>query len=188
MNSGRRTTHVASRVNMLSPASARFWKQLLPHEYVFGFFLALTWARLVIQAGLFDSSALIFGGYVLGTLGVIWWAQCRPTTFRYRVRLLFFPAMMGLSFYTLPQAVTALKVPRADALLAGWDRALFHARDWSATWPGHPMITDLMMVSYLFFFFYLIAGPAYYFFHDLARFRQCFVGLFTVYGLGFIGM
>ena len=38
-----------------------------------------------------------------------------------------------------------------------------------------------------FFFYYLIAGPAYYCIRDLPRFRQCFAGLFTVYALGFIG-
>lgn len=187
MNRERRTTHVASRVKVFSPASTQFWGQLLPHEYVFGFFLLLTWIRLIPGAGWFNASTLTFGGYVLATLGVIWWALCQPTTFRYRVRLLFFPALMGLSFYTLPQAVSRLNVPRADGLLANWDRLLFNAGNGANDWSGHPIFTDLMMVSYLFFFFYLIFGPAYYFFRDLARFRQCFVGLFTVYGLGFIG-
>ena len=32
-----------------------------------------------------------------------------------------------------------------------------------------------------------MAGPAHYCIHDLRRFRQCFAGLFTIYGLGFIG-
>jgi membrane-associated phospholipid phosphatase len=187
MNRARRITHVANSAKVFSPASAHFWRQLLPHEYVFGCFLILTWARLVIGVGPLNSSALVFAGYVLISLGVIWWALRRPTTFRYRARLLFFPALMGISFYTLPQAVAMLNVPRADPLLAGWDQTLFHSRDWSGFWPGYPFITDLMMLAYLFFFYYLIIGPAYYFFRDLARFRQCFVGLFTVYGLGFIG-
>ena len=50
-----------------------------------------------------------------------------------------------------------------------------------------PGLTDLMMVAYLFFFYYLIAGPAHYCIRDLPRFRECFAGLFTIYGLGFIG-
>jgi membrane-associated phospholipid phosphatase len=187
MNRARRITHVANRVKLFSPASAHFWRQLLPHEYVFGCFLALTWARLVISAGLLNPSALTFATYLLMSLGVIWWSLRQPTTFRYRLRLLFFPALMGISFYTLPRAVAVLNVPRADGLLAGWDRTLFRTGNWSELLQGAPLITDLMMLAYLFFFFYLITGPAYYFFRDLARFRQCFVGLFTVYGLGFIG-
>ena len=42
------------------------------------------------------------------------------------------------------------------------------------------------MVAYLFFFYYLIASPAYYCIRDLGRFRQCFAGLFTLYGVSFM--
>lgn len=47
------------------------------------------------------------------------------------------------------------------------------------------------MAGYLFFFFYLVCGPATYCLQDLNQFRKCIVGLFTIvwleYGLAFMG-
>lgn len=43
------------------------------------------------------------------------------------------------------------------------------------------------MAGYLFFFYYLIAGPAHYCIYNLHLFRKCIVGLFTLYGLAFMG-
>lgn len=43
-----------------------------------------------------------------------------------------------------------------------------------------------MMAAYLFFFYYLIASPAHYCIRDLRRFRECFAGLFTLYGVSFV--
>jgi membrane-associated phospholipid phosphatase len=42
------------------------------------------------------------------------------------------------------------------------------------------------MAGYLFFFYYLIAGPGYYCVRDVRLFRKCMVGLFTLYGLAFM--
>jgi membrane-associated phospholipid phosphatase len=43
------------------------------------------------------------------------------------------------------------------------------------------------MAGYLFFFYYIVAGPGVYCVKDLRKFRQCIVGLFTMYGLAFTG-
>jgi hypothetical protein len=162
--------------------------QLLPHECVFGFFLVLTWARLVVRAGPFSPSSLAFLGCLLTSIGVILWAGRRPTPWRWRVRLLLYPALMGVSFYTIPSAIALLKVPHTDALLVRWEHALLCEKinRMMQSWE-QPQFTDAMMLAYVFFFYYLIAGPAYYCIRDWPRFRQCFTGLFTVYGLGFIG-
>jgi hypothetical protein len=161
---------------------------MLPHEIIFGLFLALTWGRLVVRTGPGHPLTLAFLGFLLTSVGVILWAGPRPTPGRWRIRLLMYPALMGLSFYVLPSAIAQLGLARADELLAGWDHALLgsHASVSRQVWMS-PVLTDLMMVAYLFFFYYLIAGPAYYCIRDLPRFRECFVGLFTLYGLGFIG-
>src|SRR5882724_11529458 len=76
--------------------------RLLPHEYVFGLFLVLTWVRLVLQAGPFRSSSLAFLGCLLTSFAVILWASRRPTRSRWRVRLLLYAVLMGLSFFLLP--------------------------------------------------------------------------------------
>jgi hypothetical protein len=161
---------------------------LLPHELIFGFFLLLTWLRLVAQAGPFTPAALAFLGCLVAPIVVIPWAARGPSPARWRVRLLLYAPLMGASFSLLPSAFALLELPSADAQVVGWEHALLGDHMFPAihAWE-HPLLTDVMMVSYLFFFYYLVTGPAYYCIHDLRRFRQCFVGLFTIYGLGFIG-
>ncbi len=161
--------------------------RLLPHEYFFSLFLALTWVRLVLLPSPAPVAFVYFGCLLVGA-AVILWSGREPAAWRWRVRLLLYPAMMGLTFYLMPAVVTTLGVPRADALLVKWD-SVWTGQDpnlviqgWEPSW-----LTDALMVAYVFFFYYLIAGPAYYCIRDLPRFRQCFAGLFTVYALGFIG-
>jgi len=162
--------------------------RLLPHEYAFSLFLALTWGRLVAHVGLLSPLALAFLGYLLASAAVILWSGREPAPWRWRIRLLLYPALMGMSFYMMPSVVTALEVPRADAMLVKWD-SVWLGQNINLTIQGWepPLFTDVMMLAYIFFFYYLIAGPAYYCIHDLPRFRQCFAGLFVVYALGFIG-
>jgi hypothetical protein len=169
-----------------APATTRV--RLLPHEIIFGLFLALTWGRLAARAGVAHPLALAFLGFLLASAGVILWAGHRPTPWRWRIRLLTYPALMGLSFYVLPLAIAQLGLARADERLAGWDHALLgtHISGPLESWMN-PLFTDVMMLAYLFFFYYLIAGPAHYCIRDVPRFRKCFAGLFTIYGLGFIG-
>jgi membrane-associated phospholipid phosphatase len=162
--------------------------RLLPHEYVFNLFLALTWERLLVHVGLLSPLALAFLGCLLASAAAILWSGPEPAPWRWRLRLLLYPALMGLTFYLMPSVVTVLEVPRADAMLVKWDTVWLGSnlnlgiQGWEP-----PLFTDVMMLAYVFFFYYLIAGPAYYCIHDLPRFRQCFAGLFVVYALGFIG-
>ena len=167
----------------------RGWRtRILPHEYAFNLFLALTWGRLVLRPGPAPMAALIYFGGLLVSIAVILWSGRDPAPWRWRVRLLLYPALMGLAFFLMPAVVTELGIPRADAMLVQWESALtgpnlnLAIQGWEPAW-----LTDTLMVSYVFFFYYLIAGPAYYCIHDLPRFRQCFAGLFVVYALGFVG-
>jgi hypothetical protein len=162
--------------------------RLLPHEYVFTLFLALTCGRLAVHVGFFNPLTLTFLGFVLASASVILWSGPEPRPWRWRVRLLLYPVLMGLTFYLMRPVVTALEVPRADALLVNWDMVWLHSNINLAIqgWEP-PLFTDLMMLAYVFFFYYLVAGPGYYCIHDLARFKQCFSGLFVVYALGFLG-
>ena len=71
-----------------------------------------------------------------------------------------------------------------DGLLLGWDRALIGETP-SVAW--EPWLEDLAMAGGLFFFYYLIAGPGHYCLRNVRLFRKCMVGLFTMYGLAFMG-
>ncbi|HVT34006.1 MAG TPA: hypothetical protein VHE37_00370, partial [Nevskiaceae bacterium] len=160
---------------------------ILPHEYAFNAFLLLVAAREIFQSG----SLLIGAAFVLlavaGGVLVAWTQQC-PQPLRWRLRLLWYPCAMGLSFYLLPLAIAALSVPRADALLSGIDGRMLGAQAAALLLPyATPAVTDVMTLGYVFFFYYLIFGPAHYFFRDLALLRACFAGMFVTYALGFTG-
>ena len=95
---------------------------------------------------------------------------------------------MGISFYAMGAAVPLLGNPGVDGLLLKWDRALAGETP-AVAWESWltPWLEDLAMGGYLFFFYYLIAGPGHYCIRDVRLFRACMVGLFTMYGLGFMG-
>src|SRR5688572_11373999 len=161
---------------------------VLPHEWCFGAFLALTWIRLALTGGQALAWSFVFFGCLLASVGVIAWARRNPNGLRWRVRLLFYPAAMGICFYTMAQAVPLFGIPQRDDWLLAWDRALLGETPALAWVPLlRPWLVDVAMAGYLFFFYYLIAGPGRYCIRDLALFRKCIVGLFVLYGIGFIG-
>ncbi len=163
-------------------------RAVLPHEWVFGGYLLLTALRLFAHGGPAREWSLVFWGCWLAGLGVFAWAERNLTPGRWRVRLLFYPAAMGISFYAMGTAVPLLGNPKVDGLLLQWDRDLIGETPAVAWEPWlRPWLEDLAMAGYLFFFYYLIAGPGYYCLRQLRRFRQCMVGLFTMYGLAFAG-
>ncbi|MDR3378138.1 MAG: phosphatase PAP2 family protein [Verrucomicrobiae bacterium] len=160
---------------------------VLPHEWVFGTFLLLTGIRLFLHGGEAWAWSFVFFGSWLAGLMVFYWAEKSHTPGRWRVRLLYYPVAMGVSFYAIGMAVPLLGIPKVDWLLLQWDRALFGETP-SVAWESwlRPWAEDLSMAGYLFFFYYLIAGPGYYCLHNLRLFRKCIVGLFTLYGLAFM--
>jgi len=171
-------------------AGAGWWRWLgavLPHEWIFGVFLLLTGLRLLAHGGAARDWAGAFLGCWLAGLGILCWAERNPTVWRWRIRLLYYPMAMGVTFYALGMAVPLLGNPKVDWLLLQWDRALIGETP-AVAWESwlRPWLEDLAMAGYLFFFYYLIAGPGHYCVRDVRLFRQCIVGLFTMYGLAFM--
>jgi membrane-associated phospholipid phosphatase len=161
---------------------------VLPHEWVFGTFLLLTALRLIAHGDTTRVWSFVFFGCWLAGLGVLFWAEGNLTPWRCRVRLLFYPAAMGISFYAMGEAVPLLGNPGVDGLFLQWDRALLGETPAVAWAPWlKPWLEDWAMLGYLFFFYYLIAGPGHYCIRDIRLFRKCMVGLFTMYGLAFMG-
>lgn len=168
-------------------AVLRGWRGILPHEWVFGAYLAILAARLTLAGGTAAVWSLVFWACLVGSAAVITWARRNPTPLRWRIRLLYYPAAMGVSFYAMEPALPLLQ-PKVDDLLLAWDRALLGETP-AVAWERwlQPWLVDIAMAGYLFFFYYLVASPGWYAIRNLPRFRQCIVGLFTLYGLGFLG-
>lgn len=170
------------------PHSATSRWHVLPHEWFFGGFLALTSARLLTHVGIGDWHAQAFVAFTLGCIIAVVASGRSPGPVAWRVRLLWYPCVMGLSFYTLATAVPLLGVSSADSLLTQLDHDLLGFTPALVLSTLHlPWFTDFMVAAYLFFFYILIFGPGWYCVNDLADFRACITGLFTTYALGFFG-
>jgi len=175
-------------VQVAPAAESRARVTVLPHEWAFGFFLWLTGLRLFLAGGAARAWSLLFLGCLAGSMMVISWATRKPTPWRWRVRLLYYPSAMGLCFYAMGAAVPLLGIPQMDGLLLHWDQALLGETP-AVAWEQYlrPWLMDVSMAGYLFFFYFLIAGPGYYCVRNIPLFRKCIVGLFTLYGISFIG-
>lgn len=178
--------------------ATRLWRQrfasffaqdaVLPHELFFGAFLLVTWLRLLLKQGLLHPLACLFLACGLGAVAVAVWTRRAPTPTRWRVRLLYYPALLGVTFYAMTATVTALGLPLMDARLSAWDQALLGGQPalWMERWLA-PWLTELLAVAYMIFFPQLVAVPGAYCVRSLEKFRWCISGLFTLYALGFLG-
>jgi membrane-associated phospholipid phosphatase len=161
---------------------------VLPHEWCFDAYLAITWVRLALVGGAALAWSFVFLGCLVGSVIVIRWAAQNPTPWRWRIRLLYYPSAMGVTFYTMGTAVPLLGSHKFDTLLLSWDRALVGETP-AVAWEKYltPWLEDISMAGYIFFFIYLVAGPGYYCIRNVPLFRKCIVGLFVMYGIGFLG-
>jgi hypothetical protein len=159
---------------------------VLPHEWVFSTFLLVTGARLFADSAARSWSPVFFACLAASILMILW-TERNPTPGRWRVRLAFYYVAMGVCFFSMGTAVPLLGTPRADAMLLQWDRDLLGETP-AVSWEPwlHPWLENLAMAGYLFFFYYLMAGPGHYCFRDIPLFRKCIVGLFTIYGIALL--
>jgi hypothetical protein len=173
-------TEVAAHTRLLS-------LNTLPHEWAFGSFLLLMSLRLALH-GNAGTYVLLFATAFATCIAAAVWTDAHPSPTRWRVRLLWYPSAMGIAFYALSGAIGVLGSANADGLLDALDLRWLGAPA-AAYFAGFesPALTDLLTIAYLFFFWYLIAGPAHYCLHDLPRLRSNFAGLFVLYAIGFLG-
>ena len=162
--------------------------KLLPHEGFFGAFLFIQWLRLVLAAGPFDRDALLYFVLLSANIFVIAWCRQRETELRWHLRLWFYPVAMNAVFFTLGSAVSKVALHKYDKLLAGFDYALFgELLSQRAQSIVTPALTETLSFCYLLFFPYLLISWVYYARRGLPLLRKLMVGIFTIYGLGFLG-
>ena len=162
--------------------------KLLPHEWFFGAFLLIHWLRLVVAVGPLDHDALLYFGLLVANILVIAWCRRSETNLRWQVRLWFYPVAMNAVFFTMGSAVLKVAPHKYDDLLAAMDRALFGATlSARAEVLATPVLTEILSFCYLLFFPYLVVSWFYYARCGLPQLRKLIVGLFTIYGLGFLG-
>jgi hypothetical protein len=161
---------------------------LLPHEAVFGAFLVVTWARFAFVLGIASSESLVYLALILVDAGLVAACRAKPTDARWRLRLLFHPVALEVVFAHMKGAIPKIAPERFDAALQRIDAALvggnLSLRMESLV---RPALTEAMSCCYVLFFPYLLVSLVGYLFRDLRTLKSFLVGVFTIYGLGFLG-
>jgi hypothetical protein len=163
--------------------------RLLPHEIAFGLFMVVTWARLAGLGGWLDRDALVYLPLIVAAGALVAWCERNPTSWRWRIRLAFYPVAMVVLFSHLKTVVPRFGDWRADSLLQETDRWLLGGTPSLRFEPlTHPALTELFCFCYhLVFFPYVVFSLVYYLRAELPLAKRLYSGLFTVYGLGFLG-
>jgi len=162
--------------------------RLLPHEWIFGGYLAVMWLRLVLATGFGGRDALIYLAFIVADVVLI--ARCvrRESPLNWRLRLLFHPIAMNVFFMLSRTAVPAIHPQSEDNFLQAIDGMLI-GRNLSLRLEPivHPVLTEIFSLCYILFFPNLFLGMIYYFVGDLETLKRFFTGLFSLYGFGLLG-
>jgi len=160
----------------------------LPHEIFFGLFLLITWTRLSFAEGILGPNALLYLALIALNIGAIWYSRSRDTRTSWRVGLLFYPVAMNVVFTNMKVAIPKIHPAKMDSLLEAVDAHIVGTNLSLRLQPlTHPLLTEVFSACYFLFFVYLLFSLIYYFVGDIELLKRFVIGLFTIYGIGFIG-
>lgn len=162
-------------------------KRIGPHALAFGCYLAAMSASLLL-VGAIPFLAL----YAALLLTLAWLVGNRlndPASVSHlRRECLFYAVAMNLTFQAMAGAIPAVRTRRYDDDLLNIDLAVFGGSPnvWAEQFAA-PWLIELLSLCYLFFMPLLFANLVRYFFWEKALLGPFYRGLFTVYGIGFLG-
>jgi hypothetical protein len=156
------------------------------HHLAFGGYLAAMLIGL-LAVGAWTYGAL-YAVLLCALLGTTYWCARAPAPRIIALNYLFFPVAMNIAFPLMRGAVPAIRATPQDALLMSLDHRLFggSVNVWAERLVT-PAVTELLSACYILFFPLLLFSLVRYFFWHKERLAQFYTGLFTIYGLGFIG-
>jgi membrane-associated phospholipid phosphatase len=127
--------------------------------------------------------ALLLAGIAAG-----WFSRSTDTALRWRIGLLFYPVAMNIIFQNMKTMVPEIHPERLDAWLQEVDGRMIGTNLSLRLEPlVHPLLTELFSLCYFLFFVYLLFSLIYYFAGDVGVLKKFVIGLFTIYGIGFLG-
>jgi hypothetical protein len=162
--------------------------RLLPHEIIFGLFLAITTARLLVAVGPANDETLVYAGTILMNGLVIWTAARWPEGWAWRLRLGFYIVALNGLFLHMRWAIPLIHPGKYDTMLWNWDTVVFGGSLSLLLEPfANPMLTEVMSIVYSAFIPCLLLTLVQYAAGDLRTARSFYSGLFTLYGIGYLG-
>jgi hypothetical protein len=163
--------------------------RLLPHEMLFQAFLIITWLRLVWSSGFTNPAALAYLGGVLLAVALIVFSAWTKGQLSWRLRLLYYPIAMNVAYMKMAPVVEKIhRGPLDDALLRSVDARLIGENlSLRLESIGRPLFTEPLSFCYMLFIPYLTLSMFWYFCGSLPLLKRFYLGLFSVYGIGFLG-
>lgn len=161
-------------------------RNIAAHSYAYGSYLA------VMTLGLVAAGAWGYGALYAAMFGsLIWLTQRRLGTPSWRnqtLELAFFAVTMNITFQAMAGAIPAIRTQRYDAHLLGLEQQLLGGsiNVWAERFVSAPL-TELLSACYMMFFPLLFLSLLRYFFRRKELLANFYRGLFTVYGIGFLG-
>lgn len=163
--------------------------RLLPHEILFQGFLIMTWLRLVWSSGFTDRAALAYLGSVLLAVSLVILSARMKGQLGWRLRLLYYPLVMNVAYASMAPVVGKMHSgPLYDQLLRSMDTPLI-GENLSLRLETHcrPLFTESLSFCYMLFIPYLTLSMLWYFCSALPLLKRFYLGLFSIYGVGFLG-
>jgi membrane-associated phospholipid phosphatase len=162
--------------------------RLLPHELFFGSFLLITWMRLGFTVGFLSGDAFLYFVLMAANAWAIWFCRSNGTSRRWRLGLLFYPVAMNIIFLHMKTAIPKIHPERMDGWLEHIDKLGVGTNLSLRLQPAvHPALTEFFSFCYILFFPYLLFSMIYYFCGEVELLKKFVIGLFTIYGIGFLG-
>ena len=185
----KREGPASSSSTRLSRLATRHFFHLLPHEYVFQLFLLITWLRLVYASGFIGFFSLLYLSFLLAAAFLIYLSPRVNHEWAWRLRLLYYPIVMNFSYKFMAPVVAIIHHgPLLDSDLQRIDHALI-GENLSLRLEPHirPLFTEPLSFCYMLFIPYLTFSMLEYLLAPLPLLKRFYLGLFTIYGIGFLG-
>ena len=163
-------------------------KQLLLHEWIFGFYLLVMAVSLSWFEGFNNPDTCVFWGLLLANTAIIGASLYYRSSTLWRLRLAYYIFAMNIAFQQMRTAIPAIRNYRADADLEAIDNWLI-GKTPSLILEGwlHPALSDIMSCCYFLYLPYLAVSLIWYLFSQLHVAKRFYAGLFSLYGIGFLG-
>jgi hypothetical protein len=163
--------------------------RLLPHEMFFQAFLCITWLRLVWSSGFTNLTALAYLGGVLLAAALIVLSAWTKGQLGWRLRLLYYPMAMNVAYMKMAPVVEKIHCgPLYDALLRSIDARLIGENlSLRLESVSRPLFTEPLSFCYMLFVPYIALSMLWYFCGSLPLLKRFYLGLFSIYGIGFLG-
>jgi hypothetical protein len=159
------------------------------HEWFFQGFMVVTWLRLVWSAGFWDAAALLYlAGVVLAAALIVLSVRTKGQL-GWRLRLLYYPLVMNATYrYLAPVVGKIHHGPLYDAWLRAIDARMIGENLSLRLQPFvSPLYTEPLSFCYMLFIPYLTLSMLWYFCGPLPLLKKFYLGLFSLYGIGFLG-